>query len=576
MLRRTVVAVVAGLLLGGCVGVAQERGGAHPSFSHEVAIAHEVMPHRDYVPVKGAGSDFNEVDVELVVSSAGDVVSAEPKSSSKLRQYWPEVKRTVLRWKFRPFEQNGKPVTARVAEYVDLVPPERMPTHHVQPPVLRPDSRVLISLVRTGCLGSCPSYKVVVTPQGVAFDGHSFVVAGGKYTAKVDPTKVRELARKAIADGFYSMGDEYRLNATDGPTYVLSLSVDGDQKRVVDYFGPQVGMPEVIRDLEQEVDALAGTRRWIDGADGLVEALREEDFNFRTLKAQVILKRAARRGQADTVRQLLAGGVPLQSLASSPGKPAPAYVSEMDDLGWLASASGHVDTLRVLMDAGASRDDQSDKDVALGLAAQDGDLDAVKALIRYGANPNADLSTQTIPQGSVGMYMTGPGDGSILIYAARSGNPRVVREILRFHPDLEARGPDDRTAMFAAAEDYPSDHYQNRVECVRLLAEAGAKVNARDKNGDTPLHETFLTDVERELLKLGANVNARDNNGDTPLFTTVDADAIPLFIRYGEDLSIRNNKGQTIFDVAKDKGPVWEAELRKAVAEAKRAKSGRR
>jgi ankyrin repeat protein len=55
-------------------------------------------------------------------------------------------------------------------------------------------------------------------------------------------------------------------------------------------------------------------------------------------------------------------------------------------------------------------------------------------------------------------------------------------------------------------------------------------VNARDNDGNTPLHETFLTDVEEELLKLGADVNARNKDGETPIFTTVDSDAMPLFL----------------------------------------------
>jgi hypothetical protein len=37
-----------------------------------------------------------------------------------------------------------------------------------------------------------------------------------------------------------------------------------------------------------------------------------------------------------------------------------------------------------------------------------------------------------------------------------------------------------------------------------------ANVNAHDNEGNTPLHETFLTDVEEELLKLGEDVNARN------------------------------------------------------------------
>jgi len=48
------------------------------------------------------------------------------------------------------------------------------------------------------------------------------------------------------------------------------------------------------------------------------------------------------------------------------------------------------------------------------------------------------------------------------------------------------------------------------LEGVGLLAQAGANVNARDNEGNTPLHETFLTDVEEELLKLGEDVNARN------------------------------------------------------------------
>jgi ankyrin repeat protein len=49
--------------------------------------------------------------------------------------------------------------------------------------------------------------------------------------------------------------------------------------------------------------------------------------------------------------------------------------------------------------------------------------------------------------------------------------------------------------------------------------------------------ETFLTDVEEELLKLGEDVNARNKDGETPIFTTVDNDAIPLFMEHGADLT---------------------------------------
>ena len=135
----------------------------------------------------------------------------------------------------------------------------------------------------------------------------------------------------------------------------------------------------------------------------------------------------------------------------------------------------------------------------------------------------------------------------------------------RYHPKLEATDREGRTAIFAVGHYRSTDLAGARVECIRLLAKAGANVNARDKDGTTPLHETFLTDVEEELLNLGANVNARNHDGETPIFTTYDDDAIPLFIKHGADLTLRNNKGETVVQAAAHRGPARQEALRKAI-----------
>jgi ankyrin repeat protein len=155
--------------------------------------------------------------------------------------------------------------------------------------------------------------------------------------------------------------------------------------------------------------------------------------------------------------------------------------------------------------------------------------------------------------------------GGVLFHAAESGKPEMVREILQYHPKLEVQNSGGKTAVFAAGEYRYGDEDGARVECVRLLAKAGANVNARDNDGNTPLHETFFTDVEEELLKLGADVNARNKDGETPTFTTVDNAAIPLFIEHGADLTIRNSKGETVMDAARGRGPLREEALRKAI-----------
>src|SRR5215471_1559913 len=481
-----------------------------PSFKYEIARQHELKPHRRTIPLYGVKTGFNQFHITLIVSPAGDVIEAETGQSDDLMKFWPKVKPEVLQWKFIPFEENGKAVTAEVEEYVDLVPPERLPKKHVATPVLRPDSKIIITLLRTGCFGTCPSYSVTARNDEIVFEGHSFVVASGKHTDSVNPEAVPALARKFISADFYSMQSSYHASVTDNPTYVLSIEIDGQKKEVVDYVGPEVGMPAVITELEDAVDSLAHTERWIGGSDGLVKALQLEGYNFQSFEAQLLLKQATTQGQTATVRELLAAGVPLKPLPAP--KPAePNTVVPMEHVGWLAAASDHPETLQLLLAAGASKNDQKDKDLALAGAARAGKLDAVRALIAYGANPNVDLSKLTVTESSGGMTMEGPGAGSVLIYAADSGNPDVVREILRYHPKLEKRDQEGKTAMFAAGEYHNEDNEDGRVECIRLLAQAGADVNARDKEGNTPLHEIFLTEVEEELHKLGADVNGRNN-----------------------------------------------------------------
>lgn len=47
----------------------------------------------------------------------------------------------------------------------------------------------------------------------------------------------------------------------------------------------------------------------------------------------------------------------------------------------------------------------------------------------------------------------------------------------------------------------------------------GANVNAKDKDGDTPVHDAALRghkDIVELLLAEGADANARDNSGQTP------------------------------------------------------------
>ena len=255
-----------------CAGAwaAEEKQSTDPSpavasFDDQAAYTHEIKPHRRTIPLAGVTHGGDQLRITLTVSPAGDVLDARPEGEARNLALWPALLPEVLVWKFIPFEVDGRPVTASVEEYVDLVPPERFPSIHVPAPTLRPDSEVDITLSRSMCYGRCPVYKVSVSTRSIVFDGEAFVAAEGRHTSKVDPGAVRDLAKKFVDADFYSMRGEYRASVTDNPTYVLSIAIDGHKKQVVDYVGSWEGMPQVISQLEDDVDALAHTERWING-----------------------------------------------------------------------------------------------------------------------------------------------------------------------------------------------------------------------------------------------------------------------------------------------------------------------
>ena len=125
-------------------------------------------------------------------------------------------------------------------------------------------SNVEISLTRSVCFGFCPAYTVTISGDGqVRYEGRRFVNVVGEQTATIPREDVAQLLRRFDEVGFNNLRDAYRAEVSDLPTYTVSLTRDGQTKTVVDFGGVSAGMPQSIRDLQREIDRVAGTAQWV-------------------------------------------------------------------------------------------------------------------------------------------------------------------------------------------------------------------------------------------------------------------------------------------------------------------------
>jgi hypothetical protein len=125
---------------------------------------------------------------------------------------------------------------------------------------------VQFSLQRYGCYGKCPTYQLTITGDGaVSWNGEMNVAAKGKRTSHVSAETVQKLLQTFQKADFFSFQDNYMSAISDYPTCKMSLTIGKTSKTIVDYDGTRVGMPQVITDLENALDAAAGAKKWIKG-----------------------------------------------------------------------------------------------------------------------------------------------------------------------------------------------------------------------------------------------------------------------------------------------------------------------
>jgi hypothetical protein len=469
-----------------------------------------------------------QVSVLVTVDETGNVIDAEV-SDNAFKADASAALAEARKWKFRPQTFDGRPVQV-VGEIEFYFNPPEIPPDPTVPFPSAPASEFEITLERSACFGTCPDYRVSITGDGRIrfstlemnfpgtaaevhrmFNGEN-VLWPGTHEATVSPQAVADLVGKFRRAHFMGLKSDYSAEVTDNPTYALTLRAGNVTKRVTDYVGRWVGMPASVSALEDEVDALAGTDRWIRGNAETVSLLKSQDFNFRSQDAANLVLSAIRLGRGDEdqsgtnelIRGVIAAGLDMSTQVEvRSGRQAAAKRPIGAEIAKFAIESGK-DALfdEIVGRRQVSRMTQRELDdsFAGGMGCSP---HIAKALVKAGANPRANSS-----------------DGNAL-NALRSS----------FGPCSEASSA-------------------KRAEMARTLVGLGVPLEARDDLGWTPLMGCDDPEVAQILLKAGANPNAKDKDGTTVLLSVDDDRVAILLLRAGADPKAKDEDG-TVRDQAR-------------------------
>lgn len=264
------------------------------------------------------------------------------------------------------------------------------------------------------------------------------------------------------------------------------------------------------------VIALAAAMDKADIVDRLLGA--GADINA-TGGAAAPLHNAIMLGNAKLTEMLLKRGADPRQLAQwDKFKPegAPAGAKKTVTAAELAVLGGRVKVLGLLkkygVDLAAPCPDGS---MLMNLAAAAGDLNMIDALLAAGA----------------------PVDGkdhksrSALHWAAGHGRKRVAERLIARGAPLEAKDHRGQSVMHAAVAMSSEELLDDKITVIGLLAEAGAKLNERNNDGESPLHYCAHDPSGRlagALLDAGAMIEVLNHERRTPLHAAAVMGNLPM------------------------------------------------
>ena len=271
----------------------------------------------------------------------------------------------------------------------------------------RHDDPIEITLERTACFGPCPVYTVRITGDGgVEYTGTQIVRVVGSATAQISRAAVRDLADKFIKMGYFELDNAYYSSSEDISSTITSIQLGSRTKSVV----RNVAGPAALREIEWQIDRVAGVARWTTVDRATVRGLLRSGWNPRSEEGTIFLRWAVERNYEDSVAALLEAGAdpnadrsPIIQMAQRASivrflLRAGARVDAGRGSGWTALMCAAispniypVDVVRVLIEAGAdvNATTADEGKTVLMAAAESGRLEKVRLVLKAGASVSA-------------------------------------------------------------------------------------------------------------------------------------------------------------------------------------------
>ena len=260
------------------------------------------------------------------------------------------------------------------------------------------------------------------------------------------------------------------------------------------------------------------------------------DVNVQQSDGTTALLYAIHQGDKELVLALLEAG-------------ADANHSNAYGAGVMSEAAqlGDVEILTALLDKGADVNwHNPEGETALMTAARSGNVPFAEILLAHGADVNARESW---------------GGQTALMWASAQGQAEMLTLLIEHGADVNLHGKARLWERRILSEPRPKDMNkggfsallyaarQGCTECISILAEAGADLDATDPDRVSSLNLALINlhfETAAALIEAGADVNSWDLFGRAPLYNAIDLNTLPV----GGRPDIPSEDRMTGYDVA--------------------------